>query len=94
MIIHDFEEEMEVFSCLFEVYVDGQVQRSTMQAPRLMIERQFITLMNKCANVSVPAQVTMTRRYNVWDQYECKNIERESIMSFANNAYQATRGNL
>lgn len=80
-------EKMAVYVCTFEIRTDDGVQTRVMKAPRLMLEREFISLVNDVANCTFPVKVKMSRTEPVWNQFDNEWVEREYSIEFANNAY-------
>lgn len=82
-----FGGQMEVFACTFEIEVDKKIQRQTMEAPRIMIEQQFVSLVEQAANSTKPVKVKMSRKVPVWNQFENRWNDIEHCAIFANYAY-------
>ena len=80
-------EQMEVFDCIFEIEQNGNVQRQRMEAPRIMLEQQFIQLVQQAANNTSPIRIKMCRNVPVWNQFENKWKSIENSVTFANIAY-------
>ena len=85
-------EQFEVFDCLLEIEIDGKVKIQRMNAPRIMIEQQFKSLMQQAANDTSPIKVRISRKAPIWNQFEDKWIEREFDIIFTNNAYENCNG--
>ena len=62
-----------------------------MQAPRMLIEQQFLQLIQQAANLQTPIKVKMSRIEQIYDNFDQKMVDRENSVSFMNNAYLATR---
>lgn len=84
------DEMFEIFEVIFEIENGNQKQRSRMQAPRIMLQRQFVSLMEQAIHTNVPVRITMSRREPVWNPFEDRWIEQEYSMSFSNNAWQGS----
>lgn len=78
---------MDVYTCSFEVNVNGVVQRQTMQAPRMMLEQQFMSLMEQAYQDTRPIMVKMSRPNDIWDPFDKKMIRRENSIVVKNSAY-------
>jgi len=87
MFASQLHEKMEVFACTIEVEANGAVQVQRVQMPRLMIEREFMALVQHAANDSRPIKVKLSREVPVYDQFEQRWLERENSITFSNNAY-------
>jgi len=90
MFASQMREKMEVFICTFEIDANNVVQRQVMQAPRLMIEQEFLALMQSAANSDKPIRVKLSREVPIYDEFEKQWIKREHSIEFANNAYIST----
>lgn len=78
---------MDVYSVVLEVEVNGMVQRKSLQAPRLFIEQEFMSLVQQAYQHRGPMKVRMYRKVPIWDQFEQKRIEREDDITIKNKAY-------
>lgn len=87
MFAEQMREKMEVFVCLFEVKVEDQVQKRTLEAPRIMLEQEFMSLVNEAANSNLPISIKMSRKVPIFDQFDQRWIERENSIVFTNEAY-------
>lgn len=78
---------MDVYVCSFEINVNGVVQKQTMQAPRMMLEQQFMSLMEQAYQDARPIMVKMSRPNDIWDPFDKKMIRRENSIIVKNSAY-------
>ena len=78
----------EIFDCTLVIENGNQKQCSQMQAPRIMIEREFMSLIQQAANVNSPIKITLSRKIPIWNQYDNKWVERENSIVFTNNAWK------
>lgn len=83
----NFGEQFETFDCVIEVNVNGEVQRSGMSAPRIIIEQQFMSLVQQAAQANAPVIVTLSRNVPVYNEFDGNWIERESSITFSNSYY-------
>lgn len=83
-----FTEHFEVFDCTFDIEVNGDMQRSSMQAPRMIIEKQFIQFVQQASQTNSPVKIKMSRMVPVYDDMRDEWIERENSIVFTNNAYK------
>lgn len=83
-------QEFQVYEATLEVNDNGRIQLQRIQAPRVMIEHQFLGLMEQASKVNRPIRIKMSRTEPYFDQYEQRNIPQESNLIFANNSYVST----
>lgn len=88
----NMHEQMEIFECVFDIDVDGKIQSSRIQAPRIALEQQFISLVKKAAYSTQPIKVKMSREVPIYDEFDSKWISREHSVTFVNNAYVKIKG--
>lgn len=81
-----------MFVCTFEIENGQQTQDQTIQAPRIMLEQQFLSYVQQAANASHPARIKMSRKVPVYDSFCNKWIERENSIEFMNKAYESQKG--
>lgn len=80
-------EQMEVFNCVFDIESGGAHQRQSMKAPRIMIEQQFMQLVQQAAQDSNPVKIKLSRMAECSSWWDDKTIKREVYIVFTNNAY-------
>ena len=69
-----FDSAFEAYDVTFEIYIDGKLTSSqTMEAPRMMIESQFVNLLEQIRRDSRHIKVRMTRPIEIWDSFEKRN---------------------
>lgn len=83
----NFHGQMQIYDCIIEIEVDGNKQIQTMQAPRIMLEQQFLGLMQQAANDSAKVKIKMSRKFPVYDEIYDKWIEQTSSITFTNKQY-------
>ena len=81
------DERFEAFDCIIEVEVDGNKQRQRMQAPRIMIEQQFLGVCQEIAQINTPAKARLSRIAQCSSDWFDEIVEREVEIVFENNAY-------
>ncbi len=59
-----------------------------MQAPRVLIEQKFLSLVQQAANNPNPISVKLMRKVPIYDNFDDKWIERENSVLFMNHAYK------
>ena len=84
---YNIHEEVEIFTCTFEIEVSNQVQTEIIKAPRIMIERYFVSLVEQASQSSLPIKIKMSRTINIYDNFNDEWVERENNVVFKNNAY-------
>ena len=81
------QSAFEAFNCFFEIEVGNQNQKYFMEMPRVMLEKEFISLVQQAAQHSVPTRIKMGRLIPIWNQLEQKWIEIENSIEFENLPY-------
>ena len=84
-------QPFELFDVTFEITEGNNIRNQRMQAPRMLIEQQFLQLIQQAANLQTPIKVKMSRIEQIYDNFDQKMVDREISVSFMNNAYLATR---
>ena len=82
-----FDDEMQIYTCQYEIQSSGFIQHQTIQAPRIMHERQFMTLVEQAARSRTPTKIKMSRQESMFDQYSQAQKNNEYSIVYANNAY-------
>ena len=83
-------EAFEEYTCFFETIVGNRKQNFSLCAPRFMLERKFVSLVEQAIqNPSVPIMVKMGRMVPIWDGIQHKWIEIENYATFENKAWIA-----
>ena len=85
-------DQLEVFQCIFEVSTPYTTQIQQMEAPRFMLEQQFLALAEQAAGSNDPVKVTIRRPIPIWSQFDQRWLDREASIEFKNNAYVAKYG--
>ena len=79
--------QLEVFDCMIDIHTNGNEQRQRLQAPRIMIEQQFLNICKEIAQLNIPAKVRLSRVAKCYDTFNDKWVEREVYIDYKNNAY-------
>ncbi len=79
--------QMDIFVCSFEINANGVIHRQTVQAPRVVLEQQFMSLMEQAYHDPNPVMVKMSRPIDIWDPFDKKMIRRENSIVVKNSAY-------
>lgn len=91
-MFENFRGQIEIFECTFDIEIDGTTKKNRIQAPRIAIEQQFLSLVQQAANSSQAIKIKMSRIVPVYDNFDKKWINRENSVTFANNAYIKIKG--
>lgn len=78
--------QLEMFDCFIDIEVSGDCQRRRMQAPRIMIEQQFLSACQEIAQMNAPAKIKLSRTAQCSNDWSDKIVEREVYIMFRNNA--------
>lgn len=87
-------DHFETFKVNIEITVGDRVSHRQMEAPRVMIEQQFLGLMQDAANHPEPVRIHMTRSIPRFDRFQQKWVNSENSVTFINNAYISLHGEL
>ena len=90
-MFNHFQMFDDLYDVIFEITEGDNVRKQQMQAPRIIIEQQFLQLMQQAANVQIPVKIKLSRM-QIYDNFDQKFIEQENSITFMNNAYTAQRG--
>lgn len=80
-------DEFEVFECIFEIVTPYNTRRQMLEAPRIMLERQFLSLVNQASTTQNPVKVAMRRVIPIYSPFDNQWFDREASIEFKNNAY-------
>lgn len=86
-MFQNLNEKMQVYTCIFDIEVDGQAQRESLQAPRIMLEQHFMGIVQQAMNLDKPAKIKMSLNVPIYNNFTNSWIEREHSCTFTNNAY-------
>ena len=79
---------MEIFTCELEITNNKRtIARQILQTPRMILEHQFISAVNRAANCSTPVSVKLSRKESIYNQFDNEWKELENSITFKNNAY-------
>jgi hypothetical protein len=82
----------DLYDVIFEITEGDNVRKQQMQAPRIIIEQQFLQLMQQAANVQIPVKIKLSRTEQIYDNFDQKFIEQENNITFMNNTYIQLKG--
>lgn len=86
------EDPFLIYECTYEIQTPAQIQRQTMQAPRIMHERRFISLVEQAARAPSPIKIKVSRAEPYYDKYKGGWIEQEYSIVYSNFAYMDAYG--
>lgn len=75
------------FLCEFKIAVGDEVRVHTIEAPRIVLEQEFLGLVEQAANHPYPVKVRMSRKVPVYDPFDKTTVERENEIVFKNKAW-------
>lgn len=78
---------VDIVCASFEIESNGSITMHNMEAPQIVIQNQFINLVQQAANLSQPCRIKLSRIVSIQDtiNHTTKNIEH--FLEFKNNAY-------
>lgn len=82
----------DLYDVIFEITEGNNIRKQQMQAPRIIIEQQFLQLMQQAANVQVPVKIKLKRTEQIYDSFDQKFVDRENSITFMNNTYIQLKG--
>ena len=77
-----------IYECVIEIENNGNIQRHVIQAPRIMIEQEFMSLIQQAVNSPSPISIKVMRNVPIYDNFDNKWVEREYSVKFMNRAYE------
>lgn len=77
----------DTFIVVFEIESQGNTTTQTMNAPQMIIENEFVNLVQQAIQINSPCRIKMSMTVTVQDDinHTAKNIEH--FVEFKNNAY-------
>ena len=95
-MFNHFQMFDDLYDVIFEITEGDNVRKQQMQAPQIIIEiiieQQFLQLMQQAANVQIPVKIKLSRTEQIYNNFDQKFIAQENSITFMNNAYTAQRG--
>lgn len=80
-------ERASPYSVMFEVTVGDKLDSFIREAPRIMLEHEFISLVEQAARYTKPVKVRMSRKVPIYDPFDKTTIERVNSIEFTNKAW-------
>ena len=91
-MFNHFQMFDDLYDVIFEITEGDNVRKQQMQAPRIIIEQQFLQLMQQAANVQIPVKIKLSRTEQVFDSFDQQFVDRENSITFMNNTYIQLKG--
>lgn len=91
-MFNHFQMFDDLYDVIFEITEGDNVRKQQMQAPRIIIEQQFLQLMQQAANVQIPVKIKLSRTEQIYNNFDQKFIEQENNITFMNNTYIQLKG--
>lgn len=91
-MFNHFQMFDDLYDVIFEITEGDNVRKQQMQVPRIIIEQQFLQLMQQAANVQIPVKIKLSRTEQIYDNFDQKFIEQENSITFMNNTYIQLKG--
>lgn len=85
-------DQLEMFDVDFEITTPQGTRVSRTSAPRIILERQFMSLVYEASSIQEPAKVKMKRTVPIYSQFDNCWYNREHSIEFANYAYSRSYG--
>ncbi len=63
------DQGLDLFDVLFEIAQNGKCSRQRMQAPRIMIEQEFVSFVRYAASQKDRTTVKMSREEQIYDNF-------------------------
>lgn len=84
--------QLEFFDVDIEVTTPDGTSVSSISAPKMMVEREFLSLVLKASRVSDPVKIKIKRMIPVHSQLDNCMYDRECSIEFMNHAYTRSYG--
>ena len=82
----------ELFNVKFEITEGENIRTQQMQAPQMLIEQQFLQLIQQAMKIQIPIKIKLSRTEQVYDNFDQKFVDRENSITFMNNTYIQLKG--
>ena len=80
-------DKFEIYTCIFEININGRMQRQKMEEPRFILEQQFINYVAQSTKSGDTVKVKITLEFPIYDQLNNRWINQENSVVFKNLAY-------
>ncbi len=89
MFLH---EEFEIFNVSIEITTQSGTRTSTMSAPRMILEQQFLSLVQEAAGSPEPVKIEIKTNSPIFSSFDNSWHDRECGIEFVNHAYIRSYG--
>lgn len=79
--------QFEIFECTIEIDVAGNIHRNTVQAPRILIQQDFLRLVQQAVNDNKHVKVKLSRMVECENDWTGEVKLREASVAFMNRSY-------
>ena len=79
---------LESFLVYFTIEIGNNTQTKAIEAPRIMLEQQFINYVQQAYNNPNPIRITMSRIDKIWNQFENKLMDVDCKVIYFNSAWE------
>lgn len=86
-MIFDASNIFDTFEVTLEIENQGNVETYVNDAPQMIIQSQFIGLVQQAAQVDVPYRIKLSRIVQIYDEFNHTTKDIEHYLEFKNNAY-------
>lgn len=80
-------ERASPYSVMFEIVVGDKLDAYLREAPRIILEQEFIQLVEQATRYRKPVKVKMSRKVPIYDPFDKTTIERVNSIEFTNKAW-------
>lgn len=87
-------EEMQICNCTITVSMGEATSLRRLNAPRIMIEHEFKTLVLNASRQNTPIKIELKREEPFYDRTEARWTMHEYSIVYTNNAHTETQENL
>lgn len=79
--------QFDIFECTIEIDVAGNIHRNTVQAPRILIQQDFLQLVQQAVNDNKPVKIKLSRMIECENEWTGEVKLREASIAFMNRSY-------
>lgn len=90
----NINDQMEIFKVELTITVQDRVQKQYMEAPRIMIENQFTSLVEQAVRSNQPIKLELKREELKQDKQTGQWDTKEYKIEFTNNAWAYNHGDI
>lgn len=78
---------MDTYAVIFDIESGGRKSRQQIEAPRVILEQQFLSYAQQAKRSSIPTSVKMYRKVPIYDNFNNRWVEREYSILYENDAF-------